>query len=175
LRQLQLAIGSVLALSVMAGTAAHAQKAGGPPTEKLLNPPPDQRPHLTREQLKACMESASKLIATEARNNETNSTLLRDTQELQTRKDQIEKRVVDRSSRQAIDAYNAEIKLFNAANEKLAVSIEQFNAKLDADQLLIQAYNIDCAGLAFSKADEKALMAELGLSKNPMEQIRAPR
>jgi hypothetical protein len=81
-------------------------------------------------------------------------------------------RALNRSSRAAVDAFNKKVEEFNEAQKAFNASADTFNALRGDGQALMHAYNFDCAGRPFAKADEDAVRTELGLSENPMRVIR---
>ena len=146
---------SALLVSLLSLHAAHAQPKGA----KVVS----------REQLRACMDSESELAARrsaidsrKARNNEESAAIKVETAELT----EEQKRVEDDASgtgrrerfERKVKAHNARVKAAQAGTDALTADLQDLNTAL-------VAHNDKCGGISYSKEDREAILKEREAAK----------
>ncbi|QUS41551.1 hypothetical protein RPMA_23905 [Tardiphaga alba] len=116
------------------------------------------------------MKQAIELTAFNSNIDQLNTKFEQDRQTLKAQGDELEatKRTLNRSNQKAVDEFNARINEFNAAQKSFNASIAAQDAKNRDGRTSSHAFNTACAGVSYSKADEAVVLADLGLTENPM-------
>jgi septal ring factor EnvC (AmiA/AmiB activator) len=165
-------------LSGAADSRAWAQSpkpADAPPAKDLLLRAPEERPALTRDQLKTCMKQATELHELQPRLDKINAEIDEKQKKLDIESNEIKtaQRQLNRADRAAVARLNARIDDYNALLNKLSAEANSTDPTFLQGRRLRQAYNSGCAGLVFAMTDEASLIAELGIKENPMRRLLA--
>lgn len=182
MRQLTPAIVGAALLSAAVFDPSHSQRLDTsdrpPATELLLNSPQDDvSRRLSRDQIKVCMRRAADIDEHNKSMKDPGLKLERDRQDLEAKSEALKdaERLLSRRSQKAVDEFNKKVADANEAQKAFNASVSTYNGSRDQGQVLVQAYNVECAGKPYSKDDEDPVRSELGLAQNPMKLIQPAR
>jgi len=166
---------SVLLFLISCGSASAQQrpaKSDAPPPKELLLGPPQDRIHLTLDQLKSCMKQAIEITAFNSKMDTLNTTLEQERQRIKAQGEDLEatRRTLNRSSQKAVNDFNARINNYSTAQAAFNALVGKHGVTERDGAAMGRAY-ISCAGVNYSKAHESVALSELGLSDNPMNLI----
>lgn len=85
-----------------------------------------------------------------------------------------EKQTIDRRDPKAVERFNSKIGDLNKAQTAFNATLASAEMVTRQSHGLSHSYNMDCAGLTFSKTQESAALSQLKLTENPMQQVGKP-
>lgn len=140
----------VLAAACVAAVAAHAQTAA-----------PASPTSITRDQLRACMNSADELKAKAAQFEQRNAESKAEQSAIRAESEQLGVEMKNAEGNQMrMDRVNRKVTAHNARLERANASLQALQKDMAAQNAAIQAYNTDCVNKSVNVEDRDAVMKE---------------